>query len=120
MLSCITRFVSAVVWPMWHWICFRSMLLGQEGEGSRNGVAVLGLEAGPIDGAGVEPRRSAGLEARPLQAQSPELVAQKLGRSFAIAAAAVLLLADVGQAVQEGAGRDDHGAGRQESGHLGV
>ena len=65
-------------------------LLGQERERRGLGIAGLRLELRPVDGAAVQPRRRAGLQARPLQAQGPQLIAQQLRRRLAVAAAAVL------------------------------
>jgi len=50
-----------------------------------------------------------------LKSKASELIAEQLRRRFAISAATVALLADVGQAIQEGAGRHDDGAGGQRS-----
>src|SRR5579859_6670110 len=75
------------------------------------GIAGLGLELRPVDGAAVEAGRGTGFEASPLKAESAQLIAEDLGGCFAVAAASVGHLADMRQAVQKSSGRDDHGAG---------
>ncbi len=67
---------------------------------------MLRLESRPIDGAAIQARRSAGLQALPFQAQRAELIAQKVRRRLAASAATILLLADVRQPIQERAGCD--------------
>src|ERR1700676_5495803 len=84
-----------------------------EGEGSGNLVAVLLLEARPIDRPPIKARRGACLEAGAIQAQRPQLIAKQLRWSFAIPPATVGLLADMRQPIEEGPGSNDHPAGRQ-------
>ena len=83
-------------------------LFGKEGERRRLRIAVLRLETRPIDGAAVQTRRSAGLQALPVQTERPQLIAQQIRGSLAASAAAIFLLADMRQAVEERAGGDDH------------
>ena len=59
----------------------------------------------------IQARRGAGLQARPVQAEGAQLIAQELRGGFAVAAAAIGHLADVRQAVQKCPGGDDDGAG---------
>ena len=56
---------------MWHWICGRSIFVGQERKRSRLRIAVLRLEPIPVDRSAIEPRRRARLQSRPLQPQGP-------------------------------------------------
>ena len=85
--------------------------LGAEAE--RRGIVVAGLhlKAGPVDGAAIEARRSAGLEAASAQAEIFQRFAQQDGVGFTGASGGILLLAAVDQAVEEGAGGDDDGLG---------
>ena len=85
--------------------------LGKKRERRGDCVALLRLEAGPIDRAAVQPWRGAGLEPRPLQPQISELIAEELRGRFSVASAAIPLLANVRQAVQKRAGGNDDGAG---------
>lgn len=85
--------------------------VSEEGEGSGDGVAVLNFEFGKVDGAGVEAGRGACLEAGPLEVEGAERVAEEVGGGFAVAAAGVAGFANVGDALQEGAGGDDDGTG---------
>ena len=84
---------------------------GAEAEGRGIGVAGLGLEARPVDGARVQARRRAGLEAASAQAESLERFAQKNGGRLAGAAGGIWLLAAVDQAVEERTGGDDDRGG---------
>ena len=70
-----------------------------------------GFEPRPVDGPAVQPRRRAGLQARPRETESAQLIAQQVRWRLAVAAATILLLADVRQAIQERAGRDNHRIG---------
>ncbi len=73
------------------------------------GIARLGLELRPVDGAAIQAGRSAGLEASPAQAQRAQLFAQQLRGRFAVASATVTRFAHVRQAIQKCPGGDDHG-----------
>src|SRR6266849_6022446 len=84
--------------------------VGHKGERSWDGITILRLKARPIDGAGVEARRSAGFETSPMQTKASELIAQELRRGFAVSATTVALLPDMRQAVQERPGGDDDSA----------
>ena len=81
----------------------------------RRGIVVTGLhlKLRPVDGAAVEARRRAGLEAATAQAELLERFAQKHGGRFAAASGGILLLAAVDQAVEKRAGRDDDGLRRR-------
>jgi len=70
------RRVSSVVYPMWQLDLVPIDALGHEGKRGRIDVAWLGLELCPLDGAAVEPRRGAGLEAGPRKPEGPELIAK--------------------------------------------
>ena len=65
----------------------------------------------PVDGAAVEARRRAGLEAAAAQAKLLQRFAQQDGGRFAGASRGILLLAAVDQAVEKRAGGDDDGGG---------
>ena len=84
-------------------------LLGAEAEGRGIVVAGLHCELRPIDGASVETRRSAGLEAAAAQAERFECFAQQDRGGFAAASRGILLLAAVDQAVEKCSGGDDDG-----------
>ena len=84
---------------------------GAEAERRGIGVAGLGLEAGEVDGAAVEARRGAGLEAAVAEAESFEAFAEEDGGGFAAASGGIGLLAAVDESVEEGSGGDDDGAG---------
>ena len=73
----------------------------------------MDLEAGPVDGAAIKPRRRARLKARPLQIKRAKLVAEQVRRRLAVAAAVVCHLADVGETVQKRARGDDHRSARE-------
>ena len=84
---------------------------GQEGEGGRRIVAVLHLQAAPVDRAAVEARRRAGLEPAERQAEAVQRRRQP-GRGRRVdPAGRPALLAQMDDAAQEGSGRDDDGAG---------
>src|SRR5207253_6281542 len=90
-------------------------LFGAKAEGRGVGVAGLGLEARPINGASIEARRSAGLEAAATQAEQLERFAQQLRRRLAGAPGGIRLLAAVNEAVEKSSRGDDdclraHGA----------
>src|SRR5208283_4004026 len=82
---------------------------GAEAEG--RGVVITGLhgELRPVDGAAVEPRWSARLEAAATQAQRLERFSQQYGRGFAAASGRILLLAAVDDPVEKRSRGDDHG-----------
>ena len=81
------------------------------------GVAGLWLELGEVDGAGVEARGRAGLEAGAAEAELLERLAEEDGGglvgALVGAAGGALLLAAVDEAVEEGAGGDDGGGGTE-------
>ena len=97
------------------------MLLGaaQEAE-HRHRVQVAGLFLQPaeVDRAAVQPRRCAGLQPALRQLQLLQPRRQADGRRVAGAAGAVVLQADVDAPVQEGAGRQHHGAAAEAQAHL--
>ena len=78
--------------------------LGAEAERRGIGVARLLGEARPVDGASVEARRSAGLEAAAAQAQLLQRFAQQNRVRFAGTPGGILLLAAVNQAVEKSPG----------------
>ncbi len=83
-----------------------------EAEGSGILVAGLEFELRPVDGAAIETRGSAGLEAASAEAEILERFAEQNGGGFSGAAGGILLLATVDEAVEKCAGGDDDGAGR--------
>ena len=105
--------VASLVWVMWQATCGVVIVVGQEGEGSGRVVAVLHLEAVPVDGAAVEPGRGAGLEPAHAQAQAVEPGGEAKGWGLVDAAGRDLALADMNEAAQEGAGGEHDGAGRK-------
>ena len=92
---------------------WRRDLVGQEGERHGRVVGRLLLKAIPIDRSLAEARRSAGLETPQLQSQPIQPLGELEGRGFAGAAGGDLPLAEVDEAVEESAGRQHHGAGRE-------
>src|SRR5690606_24047669 len=82
-----------------------------EGKGERGLVAGLGLELGKVDRAGAQARRGAGLEPAGLEPGGLEGVAQADGGALAQAPGGEVGEADVDQAIEEGAGGADDGAG---------
>ena len=101
----MTACVAGVVAVMWQTTCGVVDALGHERERRRRVVARLHLEPGPIDRAAVEPRRRAGLEPPERKAVAGERLRQAERRLFADAARRDLFVADMDQAVEEGAGR---------------
>ncbi len=85
--------------------------LGAEAEGRGIDIAGLHLESRPVDGAAIEARRRAGLQAASAQAEFLERFAEQNGGRFAGASGGILLFAAVDEAVEEGAGGDDDGLG---------
>src|SRR6266849_1817893 len=83
---------------------------GAETEWCGIGIARLFLKTRPVDGASVETRGSAGLEAATAQAKLLQSFAKKHGGRLAGASGGILLLAAVDQAVEERTGGDDDGA----------
>ena len=81
--------------------------VGHEREGRRRVVAGLHIEPGPVYRAAVEPRRRAGLEAPERKAVAGECLRQPERRLLADTARRDLLVADMDQAVEKGAGRQD-------------
>ena len=85
--------------------------LGAEAEGRGIDVAGLKLELRPVDGAAVEARRRAGLQAAAAKAELLQRFAEQDGGGFAGASGGILLLAAVDESVEESAGGDDDGVG---------
>src|SRR4051794_29599321 len=77
------------------------------------GVFVAGLygEAGPVDGASIETRRSAGLEATSAQTEILQGFTEQDGRWFSGASCGILLLSAVDESVQECSRGDDDRVG---------
>ena len=84
---------------------------GAEAERRGIGVAGLRLKARQVDGAAIEARRRAGLEAAVAEAERLEVFAEQHGGGFAAASGGIGLLAAVDEAVEERSGGDDDGAG---------
>ena len=82
---------------------------GAKTEGRGIDIAGLHFESRPVDGASVETRRRAGLEAAAAQAKILESFAEQDGGGLAGASGGILLLAAVDQSVEESAGGDDDG-----------
>src|SRR5438128_6650620 len=80
----------------------------KEGKRSRLGIAMLRLEAVPVDAAAIQAWWSPRLQALPVQPEVAKLIAKQVRRGLAASTAANLLLADMGQAIQERAGSHDH------------
>ena len=87
--------------------------LGEEREGPGRAVAVLHFESVQANGAAVEAGRGAGLEPAHGEAERVEPRREPKGRGLANASGRDLALADMDEAAQEGAGGEDHGAGRE-------
>ena len=87
------------------------MRVGQEREWRGLFVAVLLLQRGPIDRAGLEPRRRAGLQAAHRETRAVQAIREADGRRLAVAAGGDALVADMDDALQERAGGEDD-AGR--------
>ena len=83
--------------------------LGQRRERLRRLVAGLHLDRGPVDGAAVEPRRRAGLEATERKPDPLQRERQTDRRRLADAAGRRLALADMDQAAQERSGGENDG-----------
>ncbi len=87
------------------------------------GVALLPLEPVPGDGAAVEARGRAGLEAAHGEREAVEAVGERLGGGLAHAATGAGAVAHMDHAVEEGARGEDHGpggeAGAVSQGHAG-
>src|SRR5882724_6109480 len=81
--------------------------LSAEAEGRRIGVAGLRGKLRPVDGASVETRRSAGLQAASAQAELLQRFAEQNGIGLSRAPSRILLFAAVNQAVQKRSGGDD-------------
>src|ERR1017187_4393344 len=84
-------------------------------EAERRGVRIAGLlfECLPANGAAVEARRCAGLEAASPKSEGPQRFAEQDRGRFAAAAGWIALLAAMNEAVQKRAGCDDGGACQQ-------
>ena len=80
------------------------------GEAAELLVAGLRLQRGPVDGASIEARCGAGLEAAHIELQRAELVGEAVGGLVAGAAALEVLEAHVAEAAEEGARGEDDGA----------
>ena len=91
--------------------------LGQRRERLRRLVAGLHLQARPVDGAAVEPRRRAGLQPAERKPKPLERRDKPSRRRLADPAGRRLLLADMDQAAQERAGGQNHRAGARIRGH---
>ena len=98
------------MWVIPQAICGVVISLGQKRERHRIVVGRLHFEARPVDGAAVEPRRRAGLQPPELQAQRVEPLGKLERRGFADPAGRDFLLAHMDEAVEERAGRQNHGA----------
>ena len=94
--------------------------LGQRRERLRRIVARLHLEARPVDGAAIEPRRRAGLQPAERKADAFKRLRQPERRRLADPAGRDLLLADMDQAAQERAGGQHHRAGAESRGRRPV
>ena len=86
---------------------------GEQGERHRLVVRRLLVDTGPIDGPAVETGRGAGLQASEGKAEPRKSLRQAKRGALAHAAGRDLLIADMDQARQEGAGGDDHGPRRE-------
>ena len=91
--------------------------LGQEGKRLRRLVAGLHLHRDQSMVRAVESRRRAGLEPAQREARAFRASRKTDGRRLADPAGRSLSLADVDQAAQERAGRQHHGAGRNNRAH---
>ncbi len=108
-MSRMIRCVASVVRVMPHWTWGLLDALGQRRERLRRLVAGLHLDRAPVDGAAVEPRRRAGLEAAERKSEPLQRERQADRRRLADAAGRGLALADMDQAAQEGAGGEHDG-----------
>ncbi len=82
----------------------------EERERHRRVIAGLLLKGAPVDGGGQQAWRGAGLEAAELQTQAIEALGQAKRGGFAHTAGGDLLLPEVDEAVEEGAGGEHDGA----------
>src|SRR4030095_13696408 len=87
--------------------------LGEKREGPGRVVAILHCETVEADGAAVEAGRGAGLEPAHGEAESVKPVGEPKGRGLVNASRRDLALADMDEAAEEGAGGENHGAGRE-------
>ncbi len=85
---------------------------GEKREGLGRIVAGLRLETRPIDGAAVEPRRRSGLETAQAESKPLQGLGKAKRRRLAYPARRDLLLADMNEAAEEGAGGQDDPPGR--------
>src|SRR5690606_16442719 len=76
-------------------------------------VAILLLQRGPIDGAGLEPRRRAGLQPPHRETRAIQAVREPDRRRLAVASGGDALVADMDHAIQEGAGSEDNAGGAE-------
>ena len=86
---------------------------GQEGKGRRRVIALLHLQRGPIDGLSVQPGRGAGFQPAHFEAEAIKRLGQtnrrRLDTLFDLhPASGNFGLADMDQAIQEGAGGQHH------------
>ena len=82
---------------------------GAEGEGRWRIVAGLSLQAGIVDGAGVEAGAGAGFEAADGEAELGKAVGEAHRGEVTGAARVVILEADMDEAFEKGAGGEDDG-----------
>ena len=85
--------------------------LGAKAEWRGIDVAGLHLKLRPVDGAAVEARRRAGLQAASAKAELLQRFAEQNGGGFAGASRRILLFAAMDQPVEESSGGDDDGLG---------
>src|SRR5579871_368666 len=84
---------------------------GAKRKGWRRIIARLHLERGVIDGAAVQARTGSGLEPPDAEAELRQVLAQSHRRKVARAARRVILQPDVDEALEKGAGGEDHTLG---------
>ena len=85
-----------------------SDLLRQEREQRRLLVSVLLLQRGPIDGAGLQPRRRAGLQPAHRETRAIQAIRETDRRRLAVAPGGNALVADMDDALQERTGGEDY------------
>ena len=111
--SRMRRSVSGVVKAMWQLICGWTIFLVRKLKGVGSASPGCSSKAFPVDGAAVEARRRAGLEAAGAKAEGAERLAEQDGGGLPAAAGGIALFAAVDEAVEEGSGGDDGGAGEE-------
>ena len=107
------RSVSGVVKAMWQLICGWTIFLVRKLKGVGSASPGCSSKCLPVDGAAVEARRRAGLEAAGAKAEGAQRFAEQDRGGLAAAAGGIALFAAVDEAVEEGAGGDDGGAGEE-------